>query len=228
MKVLLTKRRSADARCAYCHDSLDGVLSSCPRCLTAFHKDCRAHLAQCPTLGCGTVFTHGPEVEVEREPPASLASELIRERLGIVLLGVASAALLAGLAATTAWSKDVTVIAGFLLLGVLASAGALARDLGFFLALRGVLRRAPVRMTMEILSELRGDSDQGLRRVFTARLAGSSGELLSLDLGSALPAWLLAPGPQVLVHFAERGPVAIRSLAGHSYAVPERRVTRHV
>src|SRR2546423_7121107 len=118
MKVRLTSRRSADMRCAYCHDSLDGVLSSCPRCLTAFHRDCRAHLAQCPTLGCNTAFTQAPEVPVEDEAPLGLASELVRERLSVLLVGVASGALLGALLGSPAWAGDVLVFAASLSLGM--------------------------------------------------------------------------------------------------------------
>lgn len=224
MKVRLHAKRSADARCAYCHDSLDGVLSSCPRCLTTFHRDCRAHLAQCPTLGCGTAFTSQPDLIVEPEAPAGLVDELLRERLPVILLGVVSAVLLAALTAMLPLTADVLVIAGFLVLGILWSIASIGREVGFYRALRPLMQRTPLRMTIEIRSEVRGEE----QRVFVAQLMGPAGELLTLDLGSTLPAWVLAPGPAVDVFFAESGPVALRSLKGHVYAVPEGRVTRHV
>src|SRR5271170_5640016 len=90
MKLSLTRRRSPDARCAFCHDALEGVISSCPCCFTAFHRDCRGHLGKCPTIGCNTTFSEAPEVEVEHDEPRSLAGELFRERAYMGLLLAAS------------------------------------------------------------------------------------------------------------------------------------------
>jgi len=224
VKVRLTSRRSADARCAYCHDGLDGALASCPRCFTTFHKDCRAHLAQCPTLGCNTTFTQSPDVAIEEEPPIGLAGELLRERLGTLLLGVVSAASLAALLGARAWSQDTLVVAGFLALGVALCAARFLSELGFYAALPALLRRAPVRMAIEIRSEKPSGEEEA--RHFVARLTGPAGERLSLLLGATLPAWLLAPGHEVDVFFAGSGPVALRSLRGHLYAVPARSVVR--
>ena len=44
--------RSAPARCALCHDDLLGPGTTCPRCGTVAHLECRAELARCPTLAC--------------------------------------------------------------------------------------------------------------------------------------------------------------------------------
>lgn len=49
------------ARCAVCHDG--GELGACPGCGTAWHADCRAGLATCPTLGCA-VEPDGAEAPV--------------------------------------------------------------------------------------------------------------------------------------------------------------------
>src|SRR5579872_6063655 len=45
-------RASPDGRCAFCHDDLDDESAVCPDCNTVLHRDCRALLVECPTLGC--------------------------------------------------------------------------------------------------------------------------------------------------------------------------------
>src|SRR5580704_12303129 len=50
--ITLVHRESPDARCALCHDALDDESAVCPGCGTVLHRDCRALLMECPTLGC--------------------------------------------------------------------------------------------------------------------------------------------------------------------------------
>src|SRR4051794_5536902 len=147
MKVRLTSRRSANARCAYCHDSLDGAVSSCPSCLTTFHRDCRSHLAQCPTLGCNTAFTHVPDVIIEADQPVGLAAELVTERIGLAAMVVAPAGALAALGAMLGWGATLGVAAAIIVPMVLWAAWLLARELPFYGALPLLLGRAPVRMS---------------------------------------------------------------------------------
>jgi len=43
--------RTRTLRCAICHDDARGA-SSCVRCGSVFHADCREGLGRCPSLGC--------------------------------------------------------------------------------------------------------------------------------------------------------------------------------
>ncbi len=229
MKVRLSARRSKDERCAFCHDALEGAIATCPRCATPFHKDCRAHLGQCPTLGCGTVFTASPDVEFEKETPASLPSELARERAGALLLGPALAIALALLVASNPAGPAVLGVAALIAAGLAWSAWFLVSELGFFRALSRLLAQPPVMMSLEIHAERREED-----RVFVAHLVDPKGGRIVLDLESDRllgggPGWLLMmpPGTTVSVFtFGDRGPVAIRTPDGHVYAVPEGRVKR--
>src|SRR5579872_6367016 len=116
MKLRLASRRSPDARCAFCHDALEGVIATCPRCLTPFHRECRGHLSKCPTLGCETAFTAAPEVELASEPPASLTSELLLERWHIFIVPIVAAI------AAALVLKDDQASTGALLIAAIASA----------------------------------------------------------------------------------------------------------
>ncbi|MBI3724784.1 hypothetical protein HY251_12640 [bacterium] len=61
-RLSVERRFSPDARCAFCHDALDDESAVCPGCKTVLHRDCRALLPECPTLGCRlSVFTLVPE-----------------------------------------------------------------------------------------------------------------------------------------------------------------------
>lgn len=61
------ERSRSRARCSICHDER-GALRTCPGCGTAFHRDCRDELEQCPSLGC--VAGQGPaEASKERGAP---------------------------------------------------------------------------------------------------------------------------------------------------------------
>jgi hypothetical protein len=52
-QVSVADRASPEARCAFCHDELGAdEFSTCPGCKTSLHPECRAQLAECPTLGC--------------------------------------------------------------------------------------------------------------------------------------------------------------------------------
>ncbi|HZU95772.1 MAG TPA: hypothetical protein VFF73_03620 [Planctomycetota bacterium] len=56
--VFVKSRPSPDGRCAFCHDDLDDDSAVCADCNTVLHRDCRALLVECPTLGCRqSVFT---------------------------------------------------------------------------------------------------------------------------------------------------------------------------
>jgi hypothetical protein len=51
MELSLRPRWTPDLRCAICHDVLqEGVV--CARCAVRYHRECRAHLERCPSLGC--------------------------------------------------------------------------------------------------------------------------------------------------------------------------------
>ena len=49
---LTVRPRFAATRCAVCHDDLLAPGTTCPRCGTVAHPECRAELARCPTLAC--------------------------------------------------------------------------------------------------------------------------------------------------------------------------------
>jgi hypothetical protein len=222
MKLRLASRRSPDARCAFCHDALGGVIATCPRCLTAFHRDCRGHLSKCPTLGCETAFTAAPEVELASEAPASLTNELLLERWYLLIVpivgAIAAALVLKGDQASTGALVFAAVAAVWLGLTI-------ARELAFVLRLRRVLASQPRTMQLEVRVEPYHEG-----RIYSARLTGSD-RAIDLDLAPVLaapPAWIftLSPGTTVQVHALDRGPVAIRTLDGHSYAVPASRVRR--
>lgn len=55
-------------RCSFCHSDLGGDVAICPGCGSQAHDDCRAELAECPTLGC-------PVKGVDTAPPAALESD---------------------------------------------------------------------------------------------------------------------------------------------------------
>jgi hypothetical protein len=234
MRVRLTSRRSADSRCAFCHDALEGAIASCPRCYTAFHRDCREHLTKCPTLGCETTFAQSLPIEAETETPLSLGWEILMERVGGALLGPALAmcfALVAGYGpfALPHEEKDRIVWVSFLVAIAVGGVWWLrwaAREARFVGALSELLGRTPVRQTIEIHVRTVHES-----RSFSAHLLAEDGSRVLLDLDPAMgsaPGWLcaLAPGTPVDVFDAGSGPVAIRTLDQHSYAVPEARVTR--
>jgi hypothetical protein len=50
--VSVQDRESPDKRCAFCHDDLGEEVAICDGCRTVLHRDCRAQLPECPTLGC--------------------------------------------------------------------------------------------------------------------------------------------------------------------------------
>ncbi len=233
MKLRLTSRRSADSRCAFCHGALDGAIASCPRCYTAFHRDCRAHLGKCTTLGCETTFARGPEVEGGRDAPLSLGWELLNERVGGAFVGLLLAGFLVLFLAH--WPlpslKHEDAIFAWCLLLLTGGACAwwlvwFAREALFAESLPLLMRLEPVRKTLEIHAKTREES-----RSFSAQLVATDGAVVTLDLDPIVgnpPTWLLAlcPGTAVDVFDAGSGPVAIRTLDGHHYAVPASRVKR--
>src|SRR5579883_470480 len=179
MKLRLASRRSPDARCAFCHDALEGAIATCPRCLTPFHRDCRGHLSKCPTLGCETAFTTAPEVVLDHEVPASLASELIFERLPLLVLpAVVAVAWILWQEHQGAWPAWV-----FALLSTVWLAVVVVREIAFVAGLRSLLATEPTTMQLEIRVEPYHEG-----RIYCARLAGTDGRVLDLDLAPVLPA----------------------------------------
>ena len=56
MNALRVRARSSpEARCSVCHDALGRAPTVCPGCRTLSHRDCRAELARCPSLGCAAL-----------------------------------------------------------------------------------------------------------------------------------------------------------------------------
>jgi hypothetical protein len=216
MKVRLTSRRSKDARCAFCHGDLDGVVFSCPRCMATFHGDCRSHLAQCPTLGCGTVFTQVPDVTLDTEQPGSPFGEIVGQSvpaLFVVLLLLGGAAL-----CMTPQAAPYAL--------ALAAAGLalLAREAWFLIGAKSLLGREPIPMHVEVRIEERNED-----RLHFVRLIAPDGRLIDIEEGFiSFPDWLLTLRPGAIVHVfdAGSGPVAIVAHDG-SYSVPGRRVHRH-
>ena len=49
---LTVRPRFAATRCAVCHDDLLAPGTTCPRCGTVAHLECRTEMARCPTLAC--------------------------------------------------------------------------------------------------------------------------------------------------------------------------------
>lgn len=71
---------SQPLRCAVCHDALSEPVHTCAGCCTALHQDCRANLAECPTLGCADRQSVAPATAAKANPRRWLRR--------LVLLGV--------------------------------------------------------------------------------------------------------------------------------------------
>jgi hypothetical protein len=184
--------------------------------MTTFHADCRSHLAQCPTLGCATVFTQVPDVTLDTEQPGSPFGEIVGQSvpaLFVVLVLLGSAAL--------CLSPNRALVA---LLLATTGLALLAREAWFLVRTKGLFRGEPVPMHVEVRIEERNED-----RIHFVRLIAPDGRLIDLEPGFlSFPDWLLTLRPGSIVHVfdAGSGPVAIVAHDG-SYAVPAKRVQRH-
>ena len=76
--------KSAELRCAFCHDEATGHLVRCPSCSALTHEDCLVELGRCPTLGCAQVPVSRPPV-ASPQPSAQTVGERLFEFLGQAL-----------------------------------------------------------------------------------------------------------------------------------------------
>jgi hypothetical protein len=232
-EIRIQERSSPEARCAFCHGDLDGVVSTCKGCGTVFHDDCRMHLVRCPTLGCATSLR--TEADGERERPAwMIPTGTMWERMivrtagqvSLVVIGIAAVAI-AGIAADRFGQPAFAAAALLGLALALWQGHALTLEPSFYREVRRLLDdEIPAPMTGTVRRE--GAEDR--RRTFVDLTPSGPGLApLSVEVTSSIGlGWLVdaAPGAAILVYGASgTGPVVLRRRQG-VYAVPGARVRR--
>jgi hypothetical protein len=122
----LRARPSGAERCAVCHGDFEAEPFVCESCDARFHRDCRATLGRCSTLGCKA---GKPWERVVRSPVSDDAGWIARIG-GLAFAALALAVSFAtgaayGLAASS-WTADRIWVLGFALLHVCFAPAALA------------------------------------------------------------------------------------------------------
>ncbi|HZU98332.1 MAG TPA: hypothetical protein VFF73_16620 [Planctomycetota bacterium] len=204
----LSLRRSSP-RCAYCHEVLEAGLA-CAACHTAFHADCRAELAHCPTLGCGcdALLTLGGKLLApSRKAIERFLADVRNQTIAETVVGLLLCFLLTAFLSFIALSETSTrkgyrtppnpAAAGMVcILATVAGTGLVVVQVRHVRAVTRLLEAGAMREATLRITSKKQSVKGGTITIFEGRVREKGFPEMTLALGSS-PTWL---GPWMIEH----------------------------